>query len=81
MYPDNFKKVTEIVNLNRKKAIIFLNLDEKFLIIILCLLINFNIYPEIGKKDIILIGEIWLNRKSNMNGGLYNLIFRIINYV
>jgi hypothetical protein len=29
MYPNNFKKITEVVNLNRKEAIIFLNLDEK----------------------------------------------------
>ena len=29
MHPNNFKKVTEVVNLNRKEAITFLNLDEK----------------------------------------------------
>ena len=29
MYPSNFKKVIEIIILNRKEVIIFLNLDEK----------------------------------------------------
>jgi len=53
MYPGSFKKVIEIINLNRKKVIIFLNLDKKFLIIILCLLINFNVCLEIEGKNII----------------------------
>ena len=64
-----------IVNLNRKEAINFLNLDEKYLIIILYLLINLNLQLEIKEKNIILIWETQLNKKTILNISIKDYYF------